>query len=62
VTNKFQTSKFKRFEQKPKPLLTNFSGKTLPLWQGNLPFRNLFHFLEKYLELRHGIFSIVGDS
>jgi hypothetical protein len=41
---------------------TNFSGKVLPLRQGNLPSYNLFRFLEKCLELRHRIFSIVGNS
>jgi len=40
----------------------NFSGKTLPLLQGNPFSHNLSYFLEKCLELRHRIFSIVGNS
>jgi hypothetical protein len=47
---------------KLKPLVTNFSGKILPLPQGNPPSHNLFRFLEKCPELRHRIFSIVGNS
>jgi len=40
----------------------DFSGKVLPLRQGNLPSHNLFRFVEKCLELRDRIFSIAGNS